>query len=328
MNAERDVATENMILKVRVGSHLFGTNTPESDLDYEGVFMPSSEMLYGFKACKEVDCGTTAKDESGRNTKDAVDFKIREYREFVRLALQNNPNILNMLFANEENIEFANGFGRRLLGMADRFPHAGGLNRYLAYGRSQMKKMEVKPQNYDAIKEAIEAISAFDGRRTLVEVVDMINGVSVKYGLFVDRGPGKHIVVGDMSFERGLSVKRVMSSLRDRIDRASSRSKLWEKYGYDVKFGANLIQILRQGIVIAATGRIQFPLKYSSDILDIKSGRWSLERLKSSAMDAIEVLEDKINNGYHMLPSKPRHAEIESFVIDEVMAWSHNLRSS
>ena len=44
-------AEENRILEVRVGSHLFGTDTPESDLDLFGVFMPWDENLFGFQRC-------------------------------------------------------------------------------------------------------------------------------------------------------------------------------------------------------------------------------------------------------------------------------------
>lgn len=56
------LAQENIVLKVRTGSHLFGTNTPESDTDYEGVFMPPAEVVFGLGACREVDLGVKDKD--------------------------------------------------------------------------------------------------------------------------------------------------------------------------------------------------------------------------------------------------------------------------
>jgi len=31
----KELAKENSILKIRVGSHLFGTDTPDSDIDYK-----------------------------------------------------------------------------------------------------------------------------------------------------------------------------------------------------------------------------------------------------------------------------------------------------
>jgi hypothetical protein len=52
----------------------------------EGIFIPPVAVVYGLGKCKEVDIGEVFKGMNGRNTADAVDFKIREYREFVRLG--------------------------------------------------------------------------------------------------------------------------------------------------------------------------------------------------------------------------------------------------
>jgi predicted nucleotidyltransferase len=39
--------------------------------------------------------------DNGKNASDAVDFKMYELRNYVKLALQNNPNILELLFTNQ-----------------------------------------------------------------------------------------------------------------------------------------------------------------------------------------------------------------------------------
>ena len=36
---------KKVILKVRSGSNLYGTNTPKSDTDYIGVFIPQDEIM-------------------------------------------------------------------------------------------------------------------------------------------------------------------------------------------------------------------------------------------------------------------------------------------
>ena len=36
------------------GSHLYGLNTPESDIDYKGVFMPSIDELLLGKSPKQI----------------------------------------------------------------------------------------------------------------------------------------------------------------------------------------------------------------------------------------------------------------------------------
>jgi len=138
---EREIAEKNKILVVRTGSHLYGTNTPESDEDFVGIFMPSEEYVYGFKKVDEVDLSVKDKDENGKNTKDAVDIKYYEFRKFVKLAMDNNPNIIEILFAPKENIVYINEFGTELLEMAKMFPHQGAKQKFMGYALSQKGKL-------------------------------------------------------------------------------------------------------------------------------------------------------------------------------------------
>jgi predicted nucleotidyltransferase len=145
----RSIAQRNEVLKIRAGSHLFGTNTPESDLDFVGVFMPCSEQIFGFETCGTVDMNTVAKDGSGRNTAEAIDYSLHEFRKFAKLALENNPNILHLIFANPENVLVADPeFGQPILDRAGLFPHRGAHHRFVAYAHAQLHKMRIKPENY------------------------------------------------------------------------------------------------------------------------------------------------------------------------------------
>jgi predicted nucleotidyltransferase len=306
------LAQENIILKVRTGSHLFGTNTPESDTDYEGVFMPPEETVFGLGSCKEVDLGVKDKDETGRNTKDAIDFKIREYRDFCRLALDNNPNILNILFANEQNIIERNEYGKRLMDNAMLFPHQGGIQKYIAYAKSQLKKMGLKPENYSNLEQAAEYLEKENQDDILAYAVERATANGVK--CMVDNGIGKHILIGDISLERALKIRKAVGHIKGRIERASHRVDSWKKYGFDVKFGANLIQILMIGIELEETGKIVFPLAGADFILGIKRGSYSLEFITKHAEDLVEFLK----NGHSILPAHPRYEEVNNFVMSEM----------
>jgi hypothetical protein len=302
------MAEKNMILKARVGSHLFGTNTPDSDLDMEGIFIPPVSVVFGLGQCKEVDLGKVSKDDTGRNTSEAVDFKIREYREFVRLAIQNNPNILNILFVNEENTLYLRDAGFRLLEKAEMFPHRKGLERFIGYAMSQMKKMGIKPENYDRLRSAETFLDGQDP----AEIISNIKGYGIK-----DHGPGSHIQIGDIFLERGQTVKRALIKVRGRLSRASARAAMWEEHGYDCKFAANLIQILEEGIELAQKGRLDFPLACADLILEIKRGEYSIEWIRAEGQRLIDALSYQKRNST-VLPAGPRREIIEGFVIREL----------
>lgn len=60
---EQELAEENKILLIRCGSHLYGTNTPESDEDFVGVFIPDTPYLLGLNTIEEVDNSIKGRDE-------------------------------------------------------------------------------------------------------------------------------------------------------------------------------------------------------------------------------------------------------------------------
>lgn len=306
----KEKAIEHKILEIRVGSHLFGTSTPESDIDLYGLFMPFDEIIYGSYQCEEVKFDVQAKDETGRNTKDAVDHTLCEYRKFIKLAMQNNPNIMNSLFVNKENILFINEFGQNLLDKAELFPHKGCFDRFIKYADSQKHKMMIKQENFTGLNEAVEVLSKEPDNNLLYKYE--------KTKPFTYNG-GRHLLAGDLHLDIALTVKDALKVLNQRISKATNRTQLYTKYGFDVKYSGNLIQLLMEGIEILTTGRIEFPLTYRKDILDIKQGKYTAEQIIKWS----EELADQARSAYSesVLPVHPRTKEIEAFAMSEVKRY-------
>jgi uncharacterized protein len=138
---EKEMAGRNMIIKVASGSHLYGTNTPESDLDYLGIFIPEEKYILGLSSIEQVDLSIIDKAQSGKNTKKAIDFVVYELRKFVNLALQNNPNILEILCVKPESTEYITEYGITLLELRDKIVSQLLIDRFYKYSLSQKKKM-------------------------------------------------------------------------------------------------------------------------------------------------------------------------------------------
>lgn len=80
------------IFRCRAGSHAYGTNIPSSDIDERGVFIaPPSYILSCVQSVEQL--------EDSKN-----DVVIFELRKFMKLAAQCNPNIIELLFTDEDNI--------------------------------------------------------------------------------------------------------------------------------------------------------------------------------------------------------------------------------
>lgn len=70
------------------------------------------------------------------------------------------------------------------------------------------------------------------------------------------------------------------------------RKALVEKFGYDTKNAAHLIRLLRMGIEFMVEGVLHVKRQDASQLLEIKRGEWTLERVKTEA-DRLFVLAEE-----------------------------------
>jgi len=141
---EQQMAQDNLILKCIVGSHLYGTNTPNSDKDYVGVFIPDKEYVLGLQKCEQVDIRTNPADSGRRNGKDDSDTTVYSLPKFIKLAADNNPNIVALFFVDKPHILYCNDYGKRLLEAFPYFISKRVKHKFLGYAHSQRQKILTK----------------------------------------------------------------------------------------------------------------------------------------------------------------------------------------
>jgi len=314
----REYAEENRILEITSGSHLYGTNTEESDEDYLGVFMPPTEYVLGLQSVKEVDLGIASKLESGRNSKDAVDRKLYEFRKFCQLAMANNPNIIEMLFVDEKNIKFVNECGRRLLDIRHLFPSKVAAKKFIGYAHSQRHKMIVKRDHFNRLQQGFAMLEKLPDKMCMVEVIkEPFNLVREGLGrseLFVKKS--SHIHIGDLCFEPAIYVKKARRRIKERLDKVTSRKDLIMKHGFDLKYAAHLIRLLTEGVTLLETGELTFPLHNAQELLDIRNGSLTVEQVIEYSEDIESKLDMLLSNS--SLTATADYSQIEDHVIEEM----------
>ena len=319
-------AEENKILEIRSGSHLYGTNTPESDEDFVGIFMPPEEYVYGLKSVKEVEFDIKDKNKDGKNTADAIDRKLYEFRKFISLAQGNNPNIIEILFVDLDNTLFVNDYGIELLKHKHLFPSKLAAKKFVGYAHSQKHKMIIRRDHFNELRQGYKVLKDCRDKAVMAEVYNM--GIEIEDPenaspdlLFFKKSTGMHIHCGDICFEPGVYVKKARKMLKERLDKATNRSELVLKHGYDTKFASHLIRLLTEGISLLKDGELTFPLYNVEEILDIKKGKWTIEEIIQRADD----LEAQLNNVLvdSTLPATPYFKDIEKLTIDMVKLHLH-----
>jgi uncharacterized protein len=308
---KREMAQKNLIIKMRTGSYLYGTNTQDSDEDFMGIFMPDVRYLLGLEKLSEVDLSIKDKKIDGKNTADAIDFKLYTLSKFIRLALDANPNIIEMLFVNDDNIVFINDVGKNLLEMRHKFVSKNIKNKFLGYASAQKHKMSMKLSDYKTLSNVLTFLECKrEKEKYLVSVYN-------QYPLIQQRGD--YVFVSDLQIPIAVTIKKAISMISDRLSKFGHRKELVSKYGYDTKFASHLIRLLKEGQELLLTGEIKFPLAYRELLLDIKEGKYSMIDVLEMANNIEQEIEYLYENT--KVPNKPEDEYVEQFLIDTQKAF-------
>lgn len=118
-----------------MGSHSYGTSTPESDLDTMGVVIPfpSKDYYLGMSTFGNSDTVDYKTDE--------IDSHYYEIRKFVQLALKANANVLPLLWLRPEDYIKVSLTGDVLINMRDRFVSKKIYHTFCGYAAAQQKRM-------------------------------------------------------------------------------------------------------------------------------------------------------------------------------------------
>ena len=142
----------NLHLEVVMGSRAYGCNDHDkSDYDIRGVFttpkvycFPATDgLVVGFDAIPKCEhwAEPHVKDEDGKRE---YDFDLHSIQHFLRLAEQNNPNQIDLLFAHESQIKHCTAVGRMLLDDRRIFLSKLCWKRFRGYASDQFHKLKDK----------------------------------------------------------------------------------------------------------------------------------------------------------------------------------------
>lgn len=90
------------------------------------------------------------------------------------------------------------------------------------------------------------------------------------------------------------------------------RKKLVQEFGFDAKNAQHLIRLLRQGVEFLNTGELIVERPDREELIDIKTGKWSLEKVEREATILFSTMEEAYNNS--KLPNEPNVEAINKLV--------------
>lgn len=285
-----------IVMETIFGSHLYGLETPNSDTDYKGIFIPDARDILLGNAPKTIQSSTG--DKHSKNTKDDIDNQMFSLTKFISLACEGDTVAIDMLHADDAKLKANSEIWQYIRANRHRF-YTKELTSLFDYVRKQAAKYGVKGSRLAALREvhAVLQRSVHD-TWSAVSVADLSVDVDTsKYG--------KRIKVGDIShtfptneFCRFITDDTQKSGCQDFYEvlgrkfqftisiaeMKKSIYKLWDEYGERARQAeANngidwkaLSHALRGGyqlINIYKNGDLVYPMEQNPLILAVKTGK-------------------------------------------------------
>lgn len=141
MTIEERILKDCLIFKGIRGSHAYGTNIEGSDEDIVGIYIQPDDDLLGIKYIPQISI-------------DNSNQVYYELRRFYELAMEGNPNILEIFDLPEDCILYENRVFTIIKHSKDKFITKHLFNSFANYARSQIKKAKGfnKKMNWDMNK--------------------------------------------------------------------------------------------------------------------------------------------------------------------------------
>ena len=111
------------------GSHCHGINTPQSDVDYGGIFIAPKKDL--------IDLGFNYQGQVADEKNDEVWYELKK---FMQLLIKSNPTVLEALFVDDKFVKYENPIITYLKKHRDEFLTKKCFPSFFSYAKSQIEK--------------------------------------------------------------------------------------------------------------------------------------------------------------------------------------------
>ncbi len=282
------------IVNMIFGSHLYGLNTPTSDVDYAGVYLPTlDELLLG--SYKDVITTSTGNNNS-KNSVGDIDVDLYALPFFLKQACKGETKMLDMLRANTVELGEYGSIWTELVKNRNQF-NTKNLKAYMGYVKRQAAKYGLKGSRISAMREAIAELEKHESLTVLSDIWDKLpeNEFANKIELTGSNGvTQKFYEVNGKKYQSSTTVDYTLTRIIKALDGYGARALLAEKNeGVDWKAVSHAIRAGYQLLGIFKDGDFTYPLPQTQYLLDVKQGKLDY---KSEVADVLEGIVDEIES--------------------------------
>lgn len=286
---------ENKLLYItKVGSQLYGTNNPNSDTDYRGIYLPPLNDLI-LKKDNEHIIISKGNGDKQKNTSEDVDFDLWSLHKFLDLLRKGDTGAFDLLYSmfREDTQLFNSEYTEYIKGFAPVF-NTKNTKAFTGYCVAQAAKYGVKGTRYKELTRFYNKDMFPKEELGAGKIGDYFNSwdlsefehIKIESGESANRSEMDYINVLGKKFGATITVNEFVSRLKILEQKYGDRSKASTE-GTDWKALSHAVRILSQVEELLEDGKMSFPLKELDLVKGIKENHLTTKECK-------EIIEYKL----------------------------------
>lgn len=313
------------IIRIKFGSHLYGTDTPESDFDFKSIFIPSAREIILNKGKQTFNTQRT-KADGEKNYAGEEDEESFSLQQFLKLLSEGQTVSLDVLFAPPEaHLIEPSPTWLEIVANRDRLLTKKS-SAFVGYARQQANKYGIKGSRVASSRKALEwlkiGIRTYGPQSKLLCMLDTIqflidSNEHMEMKTHVNGHGAKEYLweVCNRQMPLTASIKNAHDIMQKIVDEYGKRALQAEKQeGVDWKALSHAVRVSQQAIELLTTGYVTFPRQNAEYLKDIKAGRLSYQTVAEEIETLLEQVEEIAPKS--VLPDEVDQEWINDFVFD------------
>ena len=301
----------NILMLSKFGSHLYGTNTPDSDEDYKGVYLPSESDMLLCRAKKTFN--NKSENEGRKNTADDIDVELYSLQYFLELAKIGDTTAIDLLHSSGESLLMTSDLWDMLRQSRSMF-YTKKMKAFAGYAKKQSEKYCIKAEKLKIAKDFVEFLNQYQDNDRLSYFWDKLPITELSYHLQPNSNGVNQYMICSKILQSTMSVKYAREILNILIAEFGVRVKRTESNnGIDWKAVSHALRACCEVKEIYETGDLQFPLKDHDFLFKVKKGELEFKSVNPILEELVEEINQLSENSKY--PEEVNKEKVDSFAL-------------
>lgn len=326
-------APETALFTVPHGSHLYGTNGPESDYDWKVVCLPTLDTLLLNNRVSNRKVKPDGLGSQGKMRPDDEEFEYIPLQIFLDDFFAGQTYAVEMAFAVLQGE--CTDHGHTPMGAYSLCEHlvdnflTRNVDKMVGYAVSQSKMYGLKTERYTVLKNVVDLIGSstlatqtIESNQPMIEQLCTLKYVST---VMIEASASGTVLVPALEvcgkkFPYTTKWASMYASLVKSLDTYGNRVKSFDGQGVDWKALAHAIRIIEQAIELSASKILTFPRPNANFLRMVKLGKIPIIEAMDYLTAKFNLLDEAVNLSALPLRSTQMEEDFVSWKIGALRA--------